>query len=225
MRDPQLKRRVLEFRKRGKTYAQIRQLVGVSLSKSTISCWCKSLRLGEKDLRRINKMILRNIARAREKALAANAAKRRKYLDTLYGQNVYLRALIKKRGCGKLALAMLYWGEGSKSRRGSLMFGNSDPAMIAVFLKLLRATYSIESKKFRCTVQCRADQDIDQLQRFWSNITRIPPGQFYKARIDPRSIGKKTEKKDYKGVCRIDYFSGYVYNDLKIAAQVIGGGL
>jgi len=120
---------------------------------------------------------------------------------------------------------MLYLVEGSKNQRGSLMFGNSDPLVIRLFLNLLRRCYDVDENKFRCTLQCKADQNIKRLEKFWSKITDIPLSQFYKARIDPRTIGKPSRKLDYKGVCRIDYFSGDVFMELKQIVNVISEGL
>ena len=88
-------------------------------------------------------------------------------------------------------------------------------------MKLLRQCYDIDEKNFRCTLQCRADQDIIGLQEFWSKVTKIPLPQFYKSQIDPRTIGRPSKKFDYKRVCRIDYFSSYVYNELTIIIQEI----
>jgi hypothetical protein len=121
---------------------------------------------------------------------------------------------------------MLYLGEGSKdSKRGSLMFGNSDPFIVSLFLRLLRCCYNINEGKFRCTLQCRADQNIKKLERFWFRITGIPLSQFYRARVDPRTIGKKSNKLDYKGVCRIDYFSAELFIELKQIAEIVNKGI
>ena len=81
-------------------------------------------------------------------------------------------------------------------------------------MHLLRFCYNIDEKKFRCTLQCRVDQNIPKLEKFWGEITKIPLSQFYKARIDPRTIGKTSKNIDYKGVCRIDYFSADIFLDL-----------
>ena len=79
---------------------------------------------------------------------------------------------IQKKNTAKIAFAMLYLGEGAKKTRGSLMFGNSDPLVIRLYLNLLRSCYRIDENKFRCTLQCRADQDVKKLEKFWS---RDPP--------------------------------------------------
>ena len=105
-----------------------------------------------------------------------------------------------------------------------MIFGNSDPFIINLFLHLLRYCYNIDESKFRCTVQCRADQDTNRLENFWCRITKIPLVQFYKTRIDPRTIGKPSKKQNYKGVCRIDYFSAELFIEIKLVAEIIHRG-
>jgi hypothetical protein len=148
----------------------------------------------------------------------------RKQVETarLDASNAVLKwALDKDPISAKLTLAVLYLGEGSKTRRGAMAFGNSNPEIIRLFLHLLRKTYVIDENRFRVTVQCRADQAIPALEKFWSNITHIPMSQFYKARVDKRTIGVPSRKRDYKGVCKIDYFSASAYHDIMSACRVI----
>ena len=85
----------------------------------------------------------------------------------------------------------------------------------------MRNCYNIDESKFRCTIQCRADQDIPYLEKFWLRLTKIPKKQFYGARVDPRTIGKPSLKPDYKGVCRLDYFSARIYNELLVMGKMI----
>jgi len=165
--------------------------------------------------------MLSNINKARATALVANKIKREKYLANLYRQNLHLKHALKNKNIAKIALTALYISEGSKNPKGVLTFGNSNPLIINLFLKLLRLIYNIDDNKFRCTLQCRADQDIRQLEQFWSDLTKIPLNKFYKVQIDPRTVGKKTRKKDYKGVCRINYFSADIYNELFVIEKII----
>lgn len=118
----------------------------------------------------------------------------------------------------KIVLAILYIAEGHKNR-SSVVFGNSDPEIIRMFMKLMRSTYEIDESKFRITVQCRADQDPKVLKVFWSEVTKVTHKQFYKPQIDKRTVHKPTKKKDYKGVCRIDYFSAIINQELKYIAR------
>src|SRR6185503_10293099 len=119
---------------------------------------------------------------------------------------------LDEEAAAKIALTMLYLGEGTKNpKRGGLVFANSDPYIIKLFLKLLRQCYDINPLQLHCTVQCRIDQDEARLAQFWSGITDIPLKQFYKAQKDPRTAGKPLKNLDYKGVCRIDYLSAIVF--------------
>ena len=209
------------MRKRGKTYGDIQKDLNRNISKSTLSYWCKNIVLTEKQNDRIRKIVEKNVARGREKALEVNRLKRESYLKSVENRVAYLGEFINNKEVAKVALAMIYLGEGSKTQRGSLMLGNSDPNIISLFLYLLRKCYNLNESKFRCTLQVRADQHIKSLEKFWSAITKIPLAQFYKARIDPRTIGKVSKKSDYKGVCRIDYFSADIYIELTKIAEVI----
>lgn len=223
MNSIQLKENIIQLRKKGKTYKEIQNRVKIPIPKSTLSYWCRSVPLPAGYQNKIEEYNKFNLNKARKAALVVNKEKRKKYLQSIITRNQHLVAVFKDRNVAKIALVMLYLGEGSKTQRGSLMFGNSDPLIIDLFLRLLRRCYRIDKQKFRCTLQGRADQNIKKLEKYWSQITQIPLNQFYRARIDPRSIGRISKKPDYKGVCRIDYFSADIYNELKIIAQLISG--
>lgn len=62
------------------------------------------------------------------------------------------------------------------------------------------------------------------MEKFWSKITKIPFLQFYKTRIDNRTIGKLSKNKNYKGVCRIDYFSADLFLELMQIPKTIYKG-
>ena len=220
----QFKNKAVSLRKNGKTYGEIRKTIGKPIPKSTLSEWFKNIKLSKKQQQRIKDRISDNIHRGHVIALEVNKEKRKKYLDSVTRRVIHLKKLTVNQDIAKIIVAMLYLGEGSKTKRGSLMFGNSDPRVIALFLRLLRQCYNINEDKFRCTLQCRADQNIETLERFWSKITNVPLKQFYKARVDSRTIGKKSRKMDYKGVCRIDYFSADLFNEIMKIIEVISMG-
>lgn len=219
------KLKTVALRKKGKTYGEIKKIIGKPIPKSTLSYWFRNIIMSEIHQKRVSKKILENIQKAQAKALITNCIKRKKYIQEVQNRIKHLPVRLKNKDTAKIALAMLYLGEGAKGQRGSLMFGNSDPLVIRLFLSLLRRCYNIDKNKFRCTLQCRADQNIKKLEKFWLQITKIPLSQFYKARIDPRTIGKPSKKLDYKGVCRIDYFSGDIFMELKQIVNIISEGL
>lgn len=210
-----LKNKVVALRKKEKTYAEIQQILEKNIPKSTLSYWCRSLKMSNKFKNTIKQKNLINLKSARILALQAKKNKKELYLENIRQSAPILKQLLENQITAKLILAILYICEGSKNKkRASLMFGNSDPFIVRLFMYLLRFCYKVDEDKFRCTVQCRADQNTKELECFWSKITNISYTQFYKARVDPRTIGKPSKKPNYKGVCRIDYFSADILNEL-----------
>ena len=202
------------LRKQGKTYSEIRALIP-KISKSTLSYWLGGLELSDKQKERLSQNVGRKLVKARTRSILVQKNKREKYFYDIENKNLsFINLLNINKKAAKLVLAALYLGEGTKSMRGSLRLGNSDSGIIRLFLKLLRSCYTIDEAKFRVTVLCRADQDVKILNNFWVQVTGINKKQFYKARIDPRTIGKPSRKLDYKGVCVIDYFSASIFHDL-----------
>ncbi|MDP3015029.1 MAG: hypothetical protein Q8N28_01290 [bacterium] len=219
------KNKAIKLRKSGKTYGEIKRILNISISKSTLSYWFKNINLTLKQKQIIQKRIKNNIERAQKLSLIKNKIKRNLYLNSIDDRIFHLKKFIENKDISKIALAMLYLAEGRKKNTGSLMFGNSNQDIINLFFYLLRYCYNIDEKKFRCTVQCRADQDMQRLEKYWSKITKVSLKQFYKSRIDPRTIGKPSKKLDYKGVCRVDYFSSDIDIELKKIAKIIYEGL
>lgn len=78
----------------------------------------------------------------------------------------------------------LYWGEGSKWDGENIVdFANSDSAMITVFMKFLRKICGVDENRLRVYLYCYADQNLKELENFWSELTGIPKNFFYKPYI------------------------------------------
>ncbi len=212
----------IELRRKGKTYAEILDAIG-NVPKSTLSYWLADIELSTKEKGLLELNIKSKVNIGLQKAALKRKEENLTRLRALEKENLATLKRSLNKDTSKLILAALYLAEGSKRRRGSLTFGNSDPGIISLFLKLLRACYGIDELKFRCTVQCRDGQDTEYLEDFWSRLTNIPRNKFYKARIDPRTNGKGLKHPNYKGVCRIDYFSARVYNDLTLMGNLLTG--
>lgn len=223
MYDIEFKKKVISLRKEGRTYSEINRILKTNIPKSTLSVWSAHANLSDSEKVRIEKAILTNSQKGRLNALANNRVKRERYFLDIHERIKHLKNILHDKNVAKIALSMLYLGEGSKTQKGSLLFCNSDPGIINLFLRLFRYLYIIDESKFRCTLQCRADQDIKGLEKFWSRITEIPASKFYKAQIDPRTIGKPSKKLDYKGVCRIDYFSADIYHEIMKIGKLLTG--
>ncbi|MBL7141872.1 hypothetical protein ISS21_02135 [Patescibacteria group bacterium] len=218
------KNRVKQLRKAGKTYSEIQKTVKKSIPKSTLSYWCKDIPLPLGFQRRIKDYSKFNLNKARTVALAVIKAKREEFLKNLKEKNLYLAGRVD-RDIQKIMLSILYYCEGAKWKGHSgLQLGSSDPELIKFYLSLLGKCYNINNDKLRCRVGYRADQNIGELQKFWSKLTKIPLKHFFKTKPDPRSIGKKTKKKDYKGVCVISYSDTKIQLELEIIAKILFKG-
>jgi len=214
--------KAVALRKQGKTYSEIRFLIS-GIPKSTLSNWLSGLELSEKQKDKLSQNVNKKLVKARARSILVMKNKRDKYFSDMEKKNLgFIKLLDNNKGVAKLVLASLYLGEGTKNMRGSLRLGNSDPGIIKLFLKLLRSCYVIDEAKFRGTVLCRADQDTKILNKFWVQVSGIDKKQFYKARIDPRTVGKPSRKLDYKGVFVIDYFSASIFHDLLVLGKMMG---
>ncbi|MDP3722972.1 MAG: hypothetical protein Q8R91_05685 [Candidatus Omnitrophota bacterium] len=93
----------------------------------------------------------------------------------------------------RVAGTMLYWAEGRKAGH-FVDFTNSDPRLIVLFLAFLRRICGVAESRLRIHVYAYADQDIEQLKRFWSQTTRVPLEQFTKPfvrQLTPNIRGRK----------------------------------
>lgn len=215
------KEQAIKLRQSGETLDEISS--SLIVPKSTLSGWFKGIAIPQTAQHRLSLMKLTHLQTARLLASTSKKIKKEKTLGNLVIANAHLSSCLSDPNVAKITLATLYLCEGTKNR-SSITFGNSDPGIISLFITLLRQCYPIDEQKFRCTVQCRNDQDIPDLEFFWSKLTGIQRSQFYKGRVDQRSKGKPSKKLEYKGVCRIDYFSADVFNDVTAVANALTKG-
>lgn len=223
MLSKEIRQKAIKLRLQGKLYPEISSALGMDIPKSTMWYWFRNLDLSEEVIQRLAEAQLDNLSKARDASVLNRWIERQEFCEQVRRDNGDLPSLIDNKGVAKIVLAILFLAEGSK-RSDNLVFCNSDPFVIRLFLHLLRFCYRLSEDKFRCTVQCRSDQDIKELESFWSDITNIPLHKFYRAQVDSRSIGKPTQKPGYKGVCRLDYFDGTISKELALIPKIIYQG-
>lgn len=216
-----LKPKAVRLRKAGKTYGEIKKILGEPISKSTLSHWLRDLVLTETQQKKLERKVALKIKKSQVKAWAVSKKKRKEYLQSLVTRNKYLLPLIRQQDIARIALAMLYLGEGAKwPSHPGLHLGSSDPEIIRIYIKLLWKCYGVSGEDLRARISYRADQNLSKLTAFWSRITNIPKNHFYKTKSDPRTIGKKTIKKSYKGVCQITCAGTEIQLQLDIIARM-----
>jgi hypothetical protein len=221
---PSLISKVRGLRTLGKTYPEIIEDIKTKIPKSTLSSWCKNITLPQEYSPKLKELNRSNLRKARKKALLVNKLKRVNLLEKLVKDNLTTAKTITNKQVAKIALAMLCLGEASKynTKTGrNFYLGSSNSKIIVLFLELLKICFNFNINKVRCTIQCRADQDIDSLEKYWQKITKIPKRLFYPSRIDPRTNNKPTLNKNYKGVLRVDYFDSKIHLELETLANLI----
>lgn len=73
----------------------------------------------------------------------------------------------------------LYSGEGAKTG-SEVRFANSDPRLILAFVTWLRRFFAIDESRLHLSLYLHDGLDVDAANAYWSDLTGIPVGQFYK---------------------------------------------
>ena len=196
--DPALKQKAIRLRLEGKSYTEILKKLQLK-SKGTLSVWFHKLKLPKK-----SKMLLKeNIDRATKHGLLEFNKKRSELIqeENNAAYNFGLNEIRKLNDRELLLLgAALYWGEGTKYERknGSiaLVFTNSDPDMIFVFMKFLRQILKIPEERIRAGIHMysNVEADIRLTRLYWSKITNLPADRFYISQLISVASSLKRDK-------------------------------
>jgi hypothetical protein len=135
----------------------------LALPKTTIFYWVRDIPLGRP-------------RRANPGQRRGNRGMRRKYRElreTAYAQG--------RREFHELAaiptfrdFVCLYIAEGYKRQRNTVALGNSDPKVVALAARWIRR---FSRNPVRFFLQYHADQNVDQLTRFWGEVVGVDPGE------------------------------------------------
>lgn len=191
------KRVIEQWRARGKSYSEITRRFNVP--KSTLSTWLNKKYKGLYSRERQ----LRHLANARPLALAA--IQRR-----IERENSFIREKVAMEfktyplgeiGLQKSILAALYWAEGAKhGRMSGIKFANTDPALLRLFLILLRNCFHPDEKRFHVILHVHYYHSKKECEHFWSKQLDIPLTQFWKTYVKRRSVTKRF-RKNFVGIC------------------------
>ncbi len=198
----------IQLRAQGLSIKEISKRLGVS--KGSVSLWVKDVVLDEKALKILEQKAKVGVAKG-----LLNIQKKREL--SLGNQHNAIKEEIEKMNFSaqmfKLLCSFLYWGEGGKTG-SSLSFINSDPELINTFLFLLRESFSLDERKFRCLIHVHEYHNEGELKKYWSELTQIPVSQFTKSYFKKNS-GKNIHE-EYKGTLKIKYYDASIFRELKV---------
>lgn len=190
------KEKARELRKEGLSLKEICLKLGVA--KSSVSGWVKDIELTEDQLlnlkERSNNPYLFGQIKGVNKLKEEYLNIRKKYQNDG-------RKLVKECDKDFVALLMLYWAEGTKSRN-SLHFSNGDYVMMKYFLEGLRKYFYIrdEDITFRFQWYSNNTMSLEEVKLFWLNLLNLNETNMRKCFIDYRpikNIGNKINKLPY----------------------------
>ncbi|MEN9552027.1 MAG: hypothetical protein RI935_404 [Candidatus Parcubacteria bacterium] len=98
----------------------------------------------------------------------------------------------------------LYWGEGTKSGT-TLVFTNSDPDMMLLFVTFLRVICKIDEQRIKCLLHIHEGQKDKKLKDFLVKKLSIPVSSFYKTTIHKKGKSDSTKKLEF-GTISLRYY-------------------
>ncbi|MEM9336352.1 MAG: hypothetical protein AAGA35_00655 [Patescibacteria group bacterium] len=111
----------------------------------------------------------------------------------------------------------LFWGEGNKVNKNAVRLGNTDPALIKVFLEFLEHFFQIDTVRLRFGLQIFSDTNPEQAKKFWIQLLKIREDQFQKTVVTPSTKQGTYSTKNEHGVLTI-YFSNTKLRDNIVGA-------
>lgn len=200
-----------ELRKKGKSLNEIISATGYS--KGSVSVWVRDIELTKNQRKRISEKgrTFESIERRRMKRLYNESVKRKKVIDIAKKDF----AKISKEELKMIGI-VLYMGEGTKTKIGTASLTNSDEKIIKITMRFFREICMVEEKKFRAYIHTFEKANVTLIEKYWSNITKIPRSQFYKTYIK-QSISTQNKRKTLPmGTIEISV------NDTKLYLTIMG---
>jgi transcriptional regulator with XRE-family HTH domain len=172
----ELKQKVLELRKQGMSYSQIRKELKVS--KGSLSLWLKDYPLSKARIRK-----LRDLSDIRiEKFSQTMKAKREARLVEFYNEEKSKNLPLSKKELF-IAGLFLYWGEGMKNNKYPLGLYNTNPQLIKFGLYWYKNILKIPTEKIKIHLHLYSDMDVKSEMKFWSQELKFPLSGFANPQI------------------------------------------
>jgi hypothetical protein len=208
------KQRAQQLRREGLSMKMIEKRLGVA--RSTVSLWVREIELSDRQRAEI---ALRGAsARSRARSAYYRACRRRSQEEG--------RALARRGEPLHAAGCMLLWAEGSK-HRNIVQLVNSDPAMVAMFVRFVRHYFEPPDASLR--VMCNLFSDHEERRReiedFWLGVAGLPRTSLTKSAVNKFSRASKRTRINRLpyGTCRLTFYSTRAAQHIYGAIQEYGG--
>lgn len=178
------------LRKQGLSYKEILQQI--SVSKDTLSRWCKDIVLteGQKD------RLLQNKKYGQKKgsliAAENKRQERRKRIEKINKESEATLGSVSNRDKFITGIA-LYAAEGNKMD-GKGGFANADPKIIKFMIEWLTTSAKIPLERIRGAIWLHEELNEVEAKQFWSQLTGLKLNQFHKTYIVKQKADRKIRK-------------------------------
>lgn len=194
--------KAITLRKQGKSYSEILKVVPVS--QSTLSLWLRDIPLTKEQSRGL--YYRRRVGQ--EKGALTRRKQREESQQKIFAKSITDISQISKRELWLLGI-IAYWCEGTKQKENNVsqpvVFVNSDPFLLRLFVKWLRESCLIEEGNITYTLYIHKSADVAKSLDYWSKILGISENRFGKTFIKKHNITtvRKNTGISYHGLVRI----------------------
>lgn len=204
-----------QLRRRGMSVGAITKITGAS--KSSVSLWVRDIELTDEQ-----KASLKENQRQWAGQNAGAQSNRQKGLELRGEYQQAGRAKAREGRPLHLIGCMLYWAEGAKARN-SLIFVNSDPNMMILFVRFLRVEMLVTDSDFVLYIHTHTNDSnkIDRIKKYWAELLGLPSQSIKKVFIKKGSEAHHRVLEN--GVCTIRVYKSELVQHIYGAIQEYGG--
>lgn len=211
----ELREEARRLRAEGWSVGGIARQLGVS--RSSVSVWARDIQLTEAQIETIQERKKHYFAQS------TGARKNREiYLDKRRAYQQIGRERAREGRPLHLIGCMLHWAEGAKDKN-SVVFVNSDPNMMLLFVRFLREEMQIEDAAMAIRVHCHTKdvEEIERIKNYWLTLLQLPPESYKQTYY---KVGSDTRKNSLvNGVCRLTVYRTELVQHIYGAIQEYGG--
>ncbi len=177
MAKSQEKMRAHKLRRSGMSINKIAKKL--SVSKSSVSLWCRNLSMTKKQRERLRKKMIAGGHKGRMMGARKNKQKRILVMRNAENNANQLIKKISARDLLFLGLG-LYWGEGNKNTENRFILVNSDSFIIKAVIKWLKEVMGIPRELLTLQVYINKQHKyrVEKVSQYWSAELKIPRQQF-----------------------------------------------
>jgi len=212
------KSQAILLRKKGYSYSQIKEKLGIS--KSTLSGWLQSHPLSELRIRELRdnnpqriERYINTMRKKRELGLSVAYDQAKKDIGDLTERELFIAGFF------------LYWAEGGKTNKNSITLTNTDPHMLEVYLKWTKLL-GVDKSKIKVKLHIYKDMSINKEVLFWSERLGIKRENFRKTWIKDSNMSDLSYKNNFgHGTCNLiiddTELTRYILMGIKFIANVV----